>query len=395
MASHELTTDVYLEADFQDLPIPELQSKRDASTHLTLRLLWLECTSMVLACAPLKSFLTFHVYLKSADRFSCDISAYDCRNNVFHVRGLVSPIGRYSAALVRLGDTDQIDICDVSSELFSRLCRFATSQKSINCKEGSFSDSLPQSSFRSSQHAPRTIRSNEDVLFDRNPYDKDMKRYWSQRHTIFSRFSNIRTDREGLFSATPECVAQYVGKKILEFGCVPKSHFGGKVEAKCITIIDAFCGVGGNCIHLSSLSPNIFCIAIDIDKERLEMAKHNAAVYGVEDRIEFICGDFLQLAPFMHADIVILSPPWGGPNYQVRSDKLPNKHDLDSVITVPCDGSLLLKRALHNVAGVRGIIYMLPKDVRKESLQGYAETTNIEDIHVNGMKKMTISYHFM
>lgn len=45
------------------------------------------------------------------------------------------------------------------------------------------------------------------------------------------------------------------------------------------------------------------------------MARHNAAVYSVADRIDFIQGDFLQLAPHLHADVVFLSPPWGGPDY--------------------------------------------------------------------------------
>lgn len=45
------------------------------------------------------------------------------------------------------------------------------------------------------------------------------------------------------------------------------------------------------------------------------MAKQNARVYGVEDRIEFVQGDFLALAPTLTADIVYLSPPWGGPSY--------------------------------------------------------------------------------
>lgn len=56
-------------------------------------------------------------------------------------------------------------------------------------------------------------------------------------------------------------------------------------------------------------------IAIDIDPKKIEMAKHNAAVYNVADRIEFIVGDFLQLYPRLQADVVFLSPPWGGPEY--------------------------------------------------------------------------------
>ena len=56
-------------------------------------------------------------------------------------------------------------------------------------------------------------------------------------------------------------------------------------------------------------------IAVDIDPVKLECARHNAAIYGVEDRIEFILGDYLEVAPSLEADVVFLSPPWGGPGY--------------------------------------------------------------------------------
>jgi hypothetical protein len=92
-------------------------------------------------------------------------------------------------------------------------------------------------------------------------------------------------------------------------------------------VIDAFCGVGGNSIQFALTCERV--IAIDINPERLAMAKHNAEVYGVADRIEFILGDYLTLllALFLsfhiyleltvvhQADVVFLSPPWGGPEY--------------------------------------------------------------------------------
>ena len=56
-------------------------------------------------------------------------------------------------------------------------------------------------------------------------------------------------------------------------------------------------------------------IGIDIDPVKIDCARHNAQLYGVEDRIEFICGDFMELAPRLKADVVFLSPPWGGPDY--------------------------------------------------------------------------------
>ena len=57
----------------------------------------------------------------------------------------------------------------------------------------------------------------------------------------------------------------------------------------------------------------------DNDPTRIELAKHNAAVYGVEDRIEFILGDFFHVTKDLKADAVFLSPPWGGPEYLNKS----------------------------------------------------------------------------
>ena len=56
-------------------------------------------------------------------------------------------------------------------------------------------------------------------------------------------------------------------------------------------------------------------IAIDIDEEKLMLARNNAEIYEVADRIEFILGDFFKLASRLHGDVVFLSPPWGGPRY--------------------------------------------------------------------------------
>ena len=40
-------------------------------------------------------------------------------------------------------------------------------------------------------------------------------------------------------------------------------------------------------------------VAVEIDPRKVELAAHNAKVYGVEDRIEFVVGDFFRLAPFL------------------------------------------------------------------------------------------------
>lgn len=38
-------------------------------------------------------------------------------------------------------------------------------------------------------------------------------------------------------------------------------------------------------------------IAVDIDPLKIDYVRHNAAVYGVDNQIDFIIGDFFLLAP--------------------------------------------------------------------------------------------------
>lgn len=75
-------------------------------------------------------------------------------------------------------------------------------------------------------------------------------------------------------------------------------------------------------------------IAIDIDPKKIEMAKHNATIYGVADRIEFIVGDFLSLVDSLKADIIFLSPPWGGPQYLKVNQKKYRKSPYKELMSV-------------------------------------------------------------
>ncbi|OXB66745.1 hypothetical protein ASZ78_005720 [Callipepla squamata] len=131
--------------------------------------------------------------------------------------------------------------------------------------------------------------------------DPELIKYWAQRYRLFSRFDEgIKLDREGWFSVTPEKIAEHIAVRVAQ-------------AFNCNTIVDAFCGVGGNAIQFALTSKRV--IAVDIDPEKLSLARSNAEVYGVADQIEFVCGDFMVLAADLKADVVFLSPPWGGPDY--------------------------------------------------------------------------------
>ncbi|EEE65231.1 hypothetical protein OsJ_20390 [Oryza sativa Japonica Group] len=74
-------------------------------------------------------------------------------------------------------------------------------------------------------------------------------------------------------------------------------------------VLDAFAGVGGNSIQ------GCYVVAVEIDPRKVELAAHNARIYGVDDMIEFVVADFFHLAPSLKADLGFLLPPWGGPSY--------------------------------------------------------------------------------
>jgi methylase of polypeptide subunit release factors len=113
---------------------------------------------------------------------------------------------------------------------------------------------------------------------DSCPLAPELAKYWAQRYRLFNRFDEgILMDYEGWFSVTPERIAKDIAE-----------------NCRCACIIDAFCGVGGNSIQFAFTCERV--IAIDMDPVKLMCARHNATIYGVEDRIEFILGDFMQLA---------------------------------------------------------------------------------------------------
>ncbi|KAI1243389.1 hypothetical protein IHE44_0000993 [Lamprotornis superbus] len=121
--------------------------------------------------------------------------------------------------------------------------------------------------------------------------DPELIKYWAQRYRLFSRFDEgIKLDREGWFSVTPEKIAEHIAIRVSQ-------------SFNCDIIVDAFCGVGGNAIQFALTSKRV--IAIDIDPEKLRLARHNAEVYGVAEHIDFLCGDFMALAAGLRADVVL------------------------------------------------------------------------------------------
>lgn len=125
--------------------------------------------------------------------------------------------------------------------------------------------------------------------------------FWLQRYYYYSKFDQgIIMDKESWYSVTPEKMAKYIAKL---------------VEGK--SIIDGFCGSGGNVIQFSKYCSKVY--AIDISYSKLSICKNNCKVYHCKNNIEFIHSDFLQMKNKIKADYIFLSPPWGGTEYKDSS----------------------------------------------------------------------------
>ena len=186
----------------------------------------------------------------------------------------------------------------------------------------------------------------------RSPFNPALDKYFYRRYALFSRYHlGVRLDAEGWFSATPEAVARRTSELLL-------SGSGGGV-----LFLDACVGCGGNAIQQALLDPSGRVLAVDVDPAKVALARHNARVYGVENRIEFVVGDFTSLAPRLRADIVFLSPPWGGVGYDdgasFRLADLPR----------PCCGRRLFDLAATCAPSVG---YYLPASVEPVDLRDLA-----------------------
>ena len=179
--------------------------------------------------------------------------------------------------------------------------------------------------------------------------------YWNQRYLAFPRWDEgIQTDWQGLYSVKPEVLALQLA-----------ASMPGEV------VLDAFCGIGGCAIAFARSGKKV--LTVEIDERRLEMARNNAQVYGVEDRITFIHGDVTELVETLEYDAAFFDPPWGGPEQLQKTvfgwdDMSPNPLPLIHVALARCATAVLAAPVNFRVDDLRLESYTL--DLQRLEMDG-------------------------
>ena len=162
-------------------------------------------------------------------------------------------------------------------------------------------------------------------------------KYWNQRYNIFSRFDEgIQMDEESWYSVTHESIAEHIAQEC------SWAH----------RVMDGFGGAGGNVIQFARYCDEV--VSVELDPQRIDYCRNNARIYGVEHKIKFVQGDFLEVGDKQgEVDVLFMSPPWGGPSYMTSK-----KYDIMTMMTPDIRNILeVCERVTRNV-----ILY-LPRNV--------------------------------
>ena len=212
--------------------------------------------------------------------------------------------------------------------------------------------------------------------------DVDPK-YYAQRYRLFSRYDDgVRLDAVGWYSVTPEAIARHIAARI-----------AGSL-GRPFTVVDAFAGLGGNTIAFALQPLCERVVAVELDVQRLQLCRHNAAVYGVSDKCEWVQGDWLQVRQQLRqqqrsVDVVFLAPPWGGVQYGER-----DVYGLSELAVA--DGGRPLIEAAMRLAGVEGrVAVSVPRnvDVAEVVQVGCGGRVEVEYNRCNGKVKTVTAYY--
>lgn len=176
----------------------------------------------------------------------------------------------------------------------------------------------------------------------------------------------IFADDDAYYMSCPEVVGRHIASQLSDFD----------------SVVELCCAVGITVIQLAKNINKV--IAIDINQDRISDAKKNAALYGVQDKIEFIIGDALDrdLLKNISAEVAILDPDWSAED----TEKSVHVNSIDDTRPSMRKMFSLVKRYI-----TPNIVIRIPKNFTFDTLS-YFGCCRLENILWGGEVKFKLAY---
>lgn len=127
------------------------------------------------------------------------------------------------------------------------------------------------------------------------------KKYFPQDDSVD--FKKLRLSNIGVYSIVNPNIQQKIISQI-------KKDLGSTDK----TITDAFGNMGGMAITFAKVFSKVN--TCEIVPLHCEILKNNIKQYGVSDKVNVICGDYMDHMDKLKQDAIIFDPPWGGTDYK-------------------------------------------------------------------------------
>lgn len=115
--------------------------------------------------------------------------------------------------------------------------------------------------------------------------------------------------KEGVLIPRPE--TEHLVEIVWQWG---KDHRGGLAGnlQRPLYILDLGTGCGNIAVSLAHYLPEAFVLGVDSNRDALALAHRNAQTNGVDDRVEFFCGDFKEFFDRnkRHFHAIVSNPPY-------------------------------------------------------------------------------------
>lgn len=180
----------------------------------------------------------------------------------------------------------------------------------------------------------------------------------------FSKF--IIADKDAYYMSCPEVIGQHIANQLSCYN----------------SAIEFCCAVGMSAIQLAKKMNKV--IAVDTNQDRINDAKKNAILYGVEDKIEFIIGNAVDhnLLKNLSAEVVVLDPDWSSKG----TEKSVHVDSIDSTQPSMREMFNLTKRYI-----TPNIVIRIPKNFTFDTLSDFG-FCRLENISWGGKLKFKLAY---